>query len=82
MAILRAGEDRHDPEMVATVVDPLLGRLTEDRTLRAALLAMLGDSYFKAGQFVQARARYRASMAAYSLPKHINFRAYRGLSGM
>ncbi len=82
VATLRARVDHDDPEAIAAVVDPLLDRLTGDRTLRAALLAMLGDSYFRAGQFSKARARYEESMDTYNLPKRVNYRAQRGLVGM
>lgn len=82
VATVRARAHRGDPEAIAALVDPLLDQLRSDRTMRAALLAMLGDAYFKADRFVEARARYEESMAAYNLPKHVNFRAQRGLLGM
>ncbi len=82
LAAIRARPDRYDPERIAGVVDPLIARLADDRSLRKTLQGMLGDSYFEAGQFAQARDRYEKSMAAYSLPKQINFRTQRGQLGM
>lgn len=82
VATMRARAYRADPSAIAHIVDPLLGQLQSDRTLRAAVLAMLGDSFFKAGQFVAARAWYEKSMAVFNLPKHVNFRGQRGLLGM
>jgi tetratricopeptide (TPR) repeat protein len=79
VATLRARASRSDPGVVAELVDPLLGSLKSDRTMRAALLAMLGDAYFEAGRFIEARARYEQSTDIYNLPKHVNFR---GLLGM
>jgi hypothetical protein len=82
VATLRARSQRHDPGASADLVDPFVAQLRGDRLMRAALLAMVGDSFFKAGQFAEARARYEKSIAAYNLPKHVNFRAQRGLQGM
>jgi tetratricopeptide (TPR) repeat protein len=82
VAVVRARVDRDDPDGIAAMTDPLLDRLSQDRALRAAFLAMLGDAYFEAGRFSQARVRYQESLRAYGLPKHINHRAQRGLLGM
>ena len=81
VAALRTRGERGNPDAIAFIADPLLS-LMADRALRAALLAMIGDSYFEAGRFTEARARHRDAMAAYSLPKQINYRAQRGLTGM
>ena len=77
----RTREERFDPDEIASVVDPLLA-IMADRVMRGVLLAMLGDAYFSAGRFVDARDRYRGAVAAYSLPKHINYRAQRGMTGL
>jgi hypothetical protein len=82
VATVRARSHRDDPGAIADMVDPLLPQLRTDRTLRAALLAMLGDTYFDGGRFAEARARYEASTKVYNLPKQVNFRAQRGLLGM
>jgi len=82
LAAIRARPDRHDPEGIARIVDPLIARLSDDRSLRKTLQGMLGDGYFEAGQFAQARDRYEQSMEAYSLPKQVNFRTQRGQLGM
>lgn len=78
---VRARAERSDPDAIAGVVEPLLP-VMEDRVMRGALLAMLGDVYFGSGRFVEARDRYRRAIVAYSLPKHINYRAQRGMTGM
>ena len=70
------------PDAIAEAIDPLLPQLRHDRTLRAAMLSLLGDAYFRAGQYAEARVRYNESADVYSLPKHINYRAQRGLLGM
>ena len=82
VATMRVHLRSHDPVTIAAGVDPLLPGLRSDRTMRAAMLSMLGDAYFHAGDYIQARARYNESMDVYSLPKHINYRAQRGLLGM
>ncbi len=81
VAALRARAEQPNPNAITAMVDPLLSSMA-DRSLRGALLAMLGDTYFKAGRITEARARYRDAVAAYSLPKHINYRAQRGLTGL
>ena len=81
LAVLRARKQAAAPDHVAALLDPVVDRLA-DRSLRAALLAMLGDCYFSDGQFSEARRRHQASLAAYSLPKTINYRALRGLLGL
>ena len=70
------------PADIAAHIDPLLPELRNDRTLRAAMLSLIGDAFFQAGQYAEARARYDESTEVYSLPKHINYRAQRGLLGM
>lgn len=70
-----------EPERAEALMAPMLSA-TADRLLRADALASLGDVYFEAGKWSQAREKYRASMRAFSLPKQINYRAQRGLVGM
>jgi tetratricopeptide (TPR) repeat protein len=82
VATLRSKADQADPTSIASMVDPLIPWLRTDRTMRAVLLAMVGDTFFKAGQFAEARDRYFASQRVFSLPKHVNYRAQRGVLGM
>jgi tetratricopeptide (TPR) repeat protein len=79
--VIRTYIAHDDPTDLAGAADPLLAGLA-DRSLRAAILAVLGDAYYEAGRIAEARERYRASYDAYSLPKTINFPAQRGLLGM
>ena len=81
IAIVRSRATTCDPEAVASLVDPMLPHLANS-ALRAALLSMIADCYFEAGNFAEARTRYLASVDAFSLPKQINYRAHRGLIGM
>lgn len=69
------------PEKVEAHFLPILDALA-DRVLRADILATIGDAYFEAGRFGEARARYRESFRAFNLPKRINYRAQHGLMGM
>lgn len=81
VAVMLSHRANRAPDQIAGVLDPLLPKLA-DRALRASLLAMLGDSYFEAGEFAQARRLYHRSLSAFSLPKSINYRALRGLVGI
>jgi tetratricopeptide (TPR) repeat protein len=56
--------------------------LVADRALQADVTAALGDAYFGAGQMHEARRCYEQSRRLFELPKDINFRARKGLSGM
>jgi len=80
LAALRSRWQGANPEDVVELVDPVLDQLA-DRSLKAALHAMLGDCYFAVGEFSIARERYQSSLKAFSLPKTINYRALRGLLG-
>lgn len=72
---------RAAPEVSEAAFAPCLRRAV-DRVLRADMLAIIGDAYFEAGRFTEAREKYPASVRAYSLPKEINYRAQKGLSGL
>jgi tetratricopeptide (TPR) repeat protein len=58
------------------------GALIEDRIMKAEVLTNVGDCYFKAGRFKEARKYYRRSLNTFNLVKVINFRAQRGLIGL
>ena len=81
VAVLHSRAEQCDAHAVASLVDPLLPRIANP-ALRAALLSMVGDCYFDAGEFSEARSRYLASIDQFNLPKLINYRANRGLVGM
>jgi len=80
LAALRSRWQGANPQEVVELVDPVLDRLA-DRSLKAALHAMVGDCFFAAGEFGTARERYKTSLRVFSLPKTINYRALRGLLG-
>ncbi len=80
LAVLRSRWQGASPKEVVELVDPVLDQLA-DRSLKAALHAMIGDCFFAVGEFSSARERYQASLDAFSLPKTINYRALRGLLG-
>jgi tetratricopeptide (TPR) repeat protein len=81
LAVLAARRERRDPEATATLLSPLLPRIG-DRSVKAAMLSLLGDCYFQNSQMLAARQAYAESLAIYTLPKQINYRAIRGLLGM
>ncbi|NOY30680.1 MAG: hypothetical protein GXP28_11090 [Planctomycetes bacterium] len=80
LAALRSRWQGANPQEVVELVDPVLDQLA-DRSLKAALHAMIGDCFFAAGEFSTARERYQTSLRVFSLPKTINYRALRGLLG-
>jgi hypothetical protein len=80
LAALRSRWQGAAPKEVIELVDPILDRLA-DRSLKAALHAMVGDCFFAAGEFSVAREHYQTSLDVFSLPKTINYRALRGLLG-
>ncbi len=80
LAALRSRWQGANPKEIVELVDPLLDQLA-DRSLKAALQAMVGDCFFAVGEFSSARERYQSSLDAFSLPKTINYRALRGLLG-
>jgi tetratricopeptide (TPR) repeat protein len=69
-----------EAEAVQIPVEQSLKQIA-DRTLRADLLATVGDVLFEAGRFELARTYYNASRQQFELPKNMNFRARRGLLG-
>jgi Tfp pilus assembly protein PilF len=82
IAMLRARSDSQAAaDLAQAEVAPLMARLA-DRPLRADILTALGHSYFGAGDFMQARKCFAQSLAAFSLPKRINYGAQKGLGGL
>ena len=81
IGIVRDRVREPDPVEIEELFKPCLARL-EDRVLRADMLAILGDVHFVAGDFTQARENYLASLRAFHLPKQINYRAQKGLTGL
>lgn len=73
--------DPSRPELVEAKFQKIFSRLA-DRVLRADILSSLGDAYFEAGRMTEARQWYRKSRSAFGLPKNINYRAEKGLTGI
>jgi hypothetical protein len=53
-----------------------------DRLVRSDIISLVGDTYFRDGQFDRARDMYQRSMKVFSLPKYVNVHAQEGLLGM
>ena len=53
-----------------------------DRMLRADVLNILADAYFRAGRMAEARRRYAESLDLLNLPQRKNFRAQKGIGGI
>ncbi len=81
LGLILARTDFAHPETARPWFRPVLNRIS-DRLLRADLLSSMGDLYFAAGEFAEARKYYRESLHVYDLPKEINYRGRRGLVGM
>jgi hypothetical protein len=83
LAAVRAGTDPSRPECAEQAYLPLL-RETTDRALHADILNDIGDAYFRAGQFGEARTRYAHSFDVYNMPQieRINYRAQRRIGGL
>jgi len=79
MTRMQIAPDR--PDLVLAEFAPILAR-SADRPLCADILVVIGDAYFQAGEMQVARRCYARSLEVFSLPKTINFRAYRGLTGL
>lgn len=73
--------DRAIPELAEAILAPTL-RASADRTLCADIRASLGFSYFEAGQLTSAQKQHVESLAAFKLPKIINFRGLKGIGGL
>jgi tetratricopeptide (TPR) repeat protein len=73
--------DRWRPAAVESTFAPMLADLA-DRPLRAEILDFLGEVYWQAGEFAEARRRFAASYDVFSLPKRPNIRAQKKLGGL
>jgi tetratricopeptide (TPR) repeat protein len=76
-----AHNDRYRPEVTEAAFSIMLDHLA-DRVLRADIQSTLGNAYFEAGDFNEARKRYQQSIKAFMLPKIINYRGQKGLGGL
>ena len=76
-----AGIERSQPEQVEALLEPLFAFLG-DRLIRADMISLVGDAYFEAGRFREARVRYRASLEAFSLPRFVNPHAQEAMLGL
>jgi len=72
---------RKEPDLVESSLAIISARLG-DRMLLSDIDSMIGDAYFDAGRFEEAREHYAASMETYSLPRTVNPHALEGLLGM
>ncbi len=79
LSIAASNPNRAD-EIAETII-PQIPRIG-DRVLRCDLAAVVGDAYFAAGRFHEARDYYAWSMDIFSLPKLVNTHAQRGLLGL
>jgi hypothetical protein len=73
--------NRFQPDATFDCFAPLLERLP-DRVLRADVQSTLGNAFFEAGAFKQARKWYFDSIKSFMLPKIINYRGQKGLGGL
>ena len=75
--------ERDHPERAERTFRPLLED-TADKALQADILSNVGDAYFRAGRFPEARRRYAESFDLYNMPQldRINYRAQRRLGGL
>src|SRR5258708_25170648 len=66
LGVAQARLDRERPQQVEAAFDPMWLGLA-DRPLKAEILYALGEAYWQAGQFVEARRRFAASYDVFSL---------------
>ena len=81
LAALHMRLDPSHPERAEAMLAPLLTG-SGDRILQADALAILGESYLKAGDVTKARQCFAASFDRFHLPKNLNCRAQKGLGGL
>jgi hypothetical protein len=81
LALAAARQDPDHPDQVEALMAPMSDHLA-DRTLLADVDLLLGDAYFRAGRFVEARRRYAAACDAFMFPKIINTMALKRLGGL
>lgn len=73
--------DRHDPELVQTLLGYSMTPALGDRVFRADVFNILGNTNFEAASLMDARRSYARSSDAFNLPKIMNYRALDGLGG-
>ncbi len=76
-----AAADPNQANEVAAAIIPQIPRIG-DRVLKCDLVAIVGDTYFTAGQLNVARDYYQWSIDIFNLPKMVNTHAQRGLLGI
>jgi hypothetical protein len=81
-AVAQGRADLGRPELVEEGLGPLLGPGVADRALQADSLVVLGNAYFAAGRFQEARRCYARSLDLFQLPRQDNFRAEKALGGL
>jgi tetratricopeptide (TPR) repeat protein len=81
--IAQARLDRTNPDTAARIMEPILEE-THDLPMHADVRSILGDAYFQAGRFSQARRFFVESFDLFNLPdvNQINYRAQRRLGGL
>ena len=72
------------PQQAAQAEEILMPRLEQigDRLVRSDVTSMVGDAYFRDGDFSRARELYERSMKTFSLPKYANIHAQEGVLGL
>ena len=72
------------PAQAANAEQILVPRFDQigDRLVRSDVSSMIGDAYFRDGNFEKAREMYEMSMSIFSLPKYVNLNAQEGMLGM
>jgi tetratricopeptide (TPR) repeat protein len=83
LGMTQAATERDHPEWADLTFRSLLED-TADKALQADILSNVGDAYFRAGRFHEARRRYAESFDRYNMPQldRINYRAQRRLGGL
>jgi tetratricopeptide (TPR) repeat protein len=83
LGMARSARQPDHPEWTESAFRPFLDN-TADKPLQADILSNVGDAYFRAGRFGEARRRYAESFDLYNMPQldRINYRAQRRLGGL
>jgi tetratricopeptide (TPR) repeat protein len=73
-----------DPTRAADAREKVLPRINQigDCFVSSDFATMLGDAYFEAGEFHEARDMYTEAMRLFHLPKYVNLHAQEGRLGM
>jgi tetratricopeptide (TPR) repeat protein len=83
LGMARSAMNPDRPESTEAAFRPFLND-TADKALQADILSNVGDAFFCAGRFDEARRRYAESFDLYNMPQldRINYRAQRRLGGL